>query len=239
MSPFILRLGYQAHRPHRVRQPVLVKTSFTRSIGNGAAHVRYIAFRTQEAAGERAQVFDRINNHARVQPFLDRLRTDPVIQPERRAVVHKLIISMRGRDYRDAGVDYIDLVRHTMARLEHQVGGRLDWIAAVHLKEQTPHVHVAIRASYTDRATGQLLPLRIDRDLLAALKADTTRSVERLLTPVLEQRRREWLIEHQRLRLFANFRAWLEHWREREERDRLQEEIEERRRQIREEEERA
>lgn len=173
------------------RHYVFFRTRYTPSLSKAVAHVHYIAFRSRELPEEQRGVFDRTHDSAPLRPFLERLRSDPVIQPPRAAKLHKFTIGMMGRDYREAGIDYRVLVRRLMARLEQQIGGRLDWVAAVHHKERSPHVHIALRASYLDRDTGRVRRLRIDQRLREWIAGEIRREVHRDLEPVLERRRQQ------------------------------------------------
>jgi len=116
------------------------------------SHLRYIGFRSRELDQDSNTYgfFDELHDKANMKPFYNRIYNDPALKHPNTIKLHKLIIGFHRDWYDRYEIDYKALTRYIMERLEVRKGFRLDWIAAEHLKETSPHVHVAIKSTGKD-----------------------------------------------------------------------------------------
>ncbi|MGG1571670.1 hypothetical protein [Fictibacillus sp. NRS-1165] len=130
--------------------------SFLKDWQDTAKHVRYIAFRSRETyALDEKGVFSEKEDRADVETFLDSVNNSRPLRSPYKPYIHRLLFSMSQDEWDRSGFevagDYQTAVRNTMKRFELKKGYRLEWVAAQHQKKGNPHVHVALKASYTDR----------------------------------------------------------------------------------------
>jgi type IV secretory pathway VirD2 relaxase len=180
---------------------VILKINYTKTLVQAAQSVRYHAFRSREQAAERLGAFDRHSDRANVSAFIKSLddpltkdrttRSGHTIQP---AKMHRLMFAMRRRDFEACGfTSWKPVIREALENFEKQQGIKLDWIAAEHLVENHPHVHVDVKSVYT-AADGTRHRLRITNEMRIQLKAAVEAVIER------ERRQREE--ERQQARAF-------------------------------------
>jgi type IV secretory pathway VirD2 relaxase len=125
---------YAAFRQRRV----IIKSRIVRLAGkgmNGArAHLRYIERDGTTRDGNRGLLYDGDCDKADGRAFLDRQRGDR----------HQFRFIVSPED----GADYDDLkplTRRLMARMEEDLGTKLDWMAVDHFNTGHPHTHIIVR----------------------------------------------------------------------------------------------
>jgi type IV secretory pathway VirD2 relaxase len=146
---------------------VRVTYSPNRVSGQWAAHGRYISrgSATKEGSVKEAG-FAATNDHIDIPQTLGQWQS----AGDQR--LFKLIISPEFGER-------LDLKRHTrelMARMEHDLGLRLDWVAVAHFNTEHPHVHIALRGRTHAGA------LRLARDYI---KQEIRNNAENLCTAQL------------------------------------------------------
>jgi type IV secretory pathway VirD2 relaxase len=116
-----------------------------------ARHIRYLEREGVTKSGEPAHMFDAGSDTADAEAFAERCADDRhhfrfIVSPE------------------DAGEmdDLRAFTRELMAQAEHDLGTRLDWIAADHWNTDNPHIHLLVRGRADD---GQ--DLVISRDYIS------------------------------------------------------------------------
>ncbi|MDR6190333.1 type IV secretory pathway VirD2 relaxase [Agrobacterium pusense] len=128
--------GGWRHSAPGVRR-VVVKTRYVQGAGrNGksAAHLRYIQRDGTSRDGERGQLYSANNDRADGAAFVERGADDR----------HQFRFIVSPED----GADLSDLTAYTrdlMAKVETDLGTRLDWVAVNHHNTGHPHVHVIVR----------------------------------------------------------------------------------------------
>jgi type IV secretory pathway VirD2 relaxase len=143
--------GGTTRRNHLQRCAVRVTYSPNRVRGQWAAHGRYIA---RESAARESDV--KGAGFSAATDRVDIAKTLNAWQAAGDQRLFKLIISPEFGER-------LDLRRHTrelVARMEHDLGQRLEWVAVAHFNTDHPHVHVALRGQ-TDAG-----PLRLGRDYI-------------------------------------------------------------------------
>lgn len=190
------------------RQPgsrrVVVKSRSVRLAGRSgkaAAHLRYIQRDGTARDGERGRLYSATEDRADPQAFLDRGQDDRhqfrfIVSPEDAAEL----------------ADLTGYARDLMARLETDLGTKLDWVAVNHHNTGHPHVHVivngrddlgedlvingdylagGIRERASERATLELGPvteIEQRRKLFAELDRDRLTRIDRALIAEAEDR---------------------------------------------------
>jgi hypothetical protein len=155
---------------------VKVKRCF--DLGKAKAHVNYIAFRSREAPGEERGAFDQQHDHADVGRFRDNLE-DPLTRHPMANKAYKLTISLSDREFRERGLtSWKPVIREAMENLERKWGRQLDWIAAEHMAQGHPHVHIVVKGTCIDEA-GRRRQLRLDKVHLQELKREIGRVIEK------------------------------------------------------------
>jgi hypothetical protein len=139
------------------RQRVVAKVSFRKhgfgAMGGGGsggklmAHAQYLERDGAAAEGERGQFYDRELDAA--EDARERLQ-DWASEDKR----HFRLMLAPESGARIAGEDgdLHDFTRSTMARVERDLGVKLDWLAVDHHNTDNPHVHVIVRGVRRDRA---------------------------------------------------------------------------------------
>lgn len=125
------------HAAYRSRR-VIVKASSVKLAGKGAAaafaHLRYLQRDGTTRAGEPGQLYGRDSDAVDGTAFHERAGGD------RRQF--RLIVSAEdGADYEDLK----PLTRRLMARVEEDLGTKLDWVAVDHFNTGHPHTHIIVR----------------------------------------------------------------------------------------------
>lgn len=116
------------------------------------SHAKYIGFRSKEV-GEKG-FFDKYNNNSDYKEFIKTIEDNPALKHSKSVKAHKLIFSLREKDYtayKRSGKDYKDLIRSTLADYEKRNGVKLLWVANIHEKEGHPHCHVIIMGVSSER----------------------------------------------------------------------------------------
>lgn len=177
---------YAAHRQRRV----IVKTRIVRLAGKGLdgarAHLRYIQRDGVTREGRPGELYGPASDQVDGKAWLDRQAGD-------RHQFRFIVSPEDGDQY----ADLKDLTRRLMARVEADLGTRLDWVAVDHFNTGHPHTHVIVRGK--DMAGKDLV---IARDYLtqgirerAAELVDldlgprSTRDIEARLRAEVEQER--------------------------------------------------
>jgi type IV secretory pathway VirD2 relaxase len=122
------------------RQPgsrrVIVKSRSVRAAGKSgkaAAHLRYIQRDGTSRDGEHGRLYSATEDRADSDAFLDRGKDDR----------HQFRFIVSPED----GAEIEDLTGHTrdlMARVEADLGTKLDWVAVNHFNTGHPHVHIVV-----------------------------------------------------------------------------------------------
>lgn len=117
---------------------VVVKTRLARLAGNGIgvarAHLRYIQRDGVTREGDPGQLYSADKDVADGKAFLERSTSDR----------HQFRFIVSAED----GSEYPDLkpfVRRLMARMEEDLGTKLDWVAVDHFNTSHPHSHIVLR----------------------------------------------------------------------------------------------
>lgn len=125
---------YAAFRQRRV----IVKSRIVKLAGKGMAsaraHLRYIQRDGMTREGEPGKLYDALSDEADGKAFLERGEGDR----------HQFRFIVSAED----AAQYDDLkpfVRRLMARMEEDLGTRLDWIAVDHYNTGHPHTHILVR----------------------------------------------------------------------------------------------
>jgi len=133
---------------------VIVKASLVKLAGKGAAaaaaHVRYLQRDGTTREGERGALYGREADVVEGKAFAERGTGD--------RHQFRFIVSPEDGDQYD---DLKPLTRRLMARMEEDLGTRLDWVAVDHFNTGHPHTHIVVRG--TDARGADLI---IARDYL-------------------------------------------------------------------------
>ena len=125
---------YAAYR----RRRVVIKSRIVKLAGKGLqgarAHLRYIQRDGVTRDGRPGQLYDAAHDQADGRTFLDRAGGD-------RHQFRFIVSAEDGAQYEDLK----PLVRRLMARMEEDLGTRLDWVAVDHYNTGHPHSHVILR----------------------------------------------------------------------------------------------
>ena len=134
------RTGGSRHR-HLSRQHmrrVIVKVHIARARGAGPglfrAHVSYLQRDGVDREGEGGILYDRDQEGISPREFLERSEHD----------LHQFRIIVSPEDGARMG-DLKQATRELMARMERDVGRRLDWVAVDHHNTGHPHTHIVVR----------------------------------------------------------------------------------------------
>ncbi|KRA84049.1 relaxase/mobilization nuclease RlxS [Altererythrobacter sp. Root672] len=126
-----LRAGLRARR-------AVVKTRLVRLAGKGmgaaAAHLRYIQRDGVGREGGTGELYSAREDAADGRSFLSRCESD-------RHQFRFIVSAEDGAEYEDLR----SLIRRLMARMEDDLGTRLEWVAANHADTLHPHTHVILR----------------------------------------------------------------------------------------------
>lgn len=129
-----MRDQYAAFRKRRV----IVKSRIVKLAGKGLAaaraHVRYIERDGSSRTGERGQLYGADADKVDGKAFLDRADGD-------RHQFRFIVSAEDGCDYEDLK----PLTRRLMARMEEDLGTKLDWVAVDHYNTGHPHTHIVVR----------------------------------------------------------------------------------------------
>ena len=125
------------HAAFRARRAI-VKTRLVRLGGKGfgaaRAHLRYIQRDGVTRGGEEGRLYSAADDQADGKAFLERCQGD--------RHQFRFIVSAEDGDQYD---DLKPLVRRFMARMEEDLGTKLDWVAADHVDTLHPHTHIMLR----------------------------------------------------------------------------------------------
>ena len=125
------------HAAFRARRAI-VKTRLVRLGGKGLAaaraHLRYIQRDGASREGEPGRLYSAADDQADGRAFLERCDGD-------RHQFRFIVSAEDGDQYEDLK----PLIRRFMARMEEDLGTKLDWVAADHVDTQHPHTHVMLR----------------------------------------------------------------------------------------------
>jgi hypothetical protein len=132
--------GRTGRRAFNQRCAVRVMYCRNKSVGQWRAHGRYIA--RESAAQDHNAGFDSHSDSVAPTELLERWQTcgDPKFW--------KFIISPEFGERLDMKL----LTRDLMARIEKDLGTRLEWVAVVHVNTEHLHVHVALRGVRDDKS---------------------------------------------------------------------------------------
>jgi type IV secretory pathway VirD2 relaxase len=125
------------HAGLRARRAI-VKTRLVRlagkAFGAARAHLRYIQRDGVTREGEPGPLYSAADDRADGKAFLERCNGD-------RHQFRFIVSAEDGDQYEDLK----PLVRRFMARMEEDLGTRLDWVAADHVDTLHPHTHIMLR----------------------------------------------------------------------------------------------
>lgn len=120
------------------RRRVIVKASIVKLAGKGvsaaAAHLRYLQRDGTTREGERGTLYGRDSDIVDGKAFGERGAGD--------RHQFRFIVSPEDGDQYD---DLKPLTRRLMARMEEDLGTRLDWVAIDHFNTGHPHTHIVVR----------------------------------------------------------------------------------------------
>ncbi|MFB9749897.1 hypothetical protein, partial [Leifsonia shinshuensis] len=119
-------------------------------------------------------LFDRDKDQSDMRSFYKKIERDSALKHPNTVKLHKLIVGFHREWYERYNVDYKDMTRYIMRKLEQEKGVKLDWVAAEHLKETSPHVHIAIKSTGEDDR-GDTKRLKITREDIDWLKGEIDR----------------------------------------------------------------
>lgn len=112
-----------------------------------AGHLKYIGFRSQELEQQKG-FFGRDEDHVNYKGFIARVKNHKALKHPKCVKAHKLVFSLRQKDYeayKRSGKDYKHLIRATLKKYEEKYNVKLDWIASIHDVSGHPHCHVVIK----------------------------------------------------------------------------------------------
>ena len=115
---------------------VIVKPRFVKGAGRsgrGAAHLRYIQRDGTSRDSERGELYSAGEDRSDADAFLDRSKDDR----------HQFRFIVSPEDGAELG-DLTGYTRELMARVETDLGTRLDWVAVNHYNTGHPHAHVVV-----------------------------------------------------------------------------------------------
>lgn len=125
------RSGLRARR-------AIVKTRLVRlggkALGAARAHLRYIQRDGVARDGAPGRLYSALDDQADGKAFLERCDGD-------RHQFRLIVSAEDGAEYEDLR----PLIRRFMARMEEDLGTRLDWVAADHVDTLHPHTHIMLR----------------------------------------------------------------------------------------------
>lgn len=103
---------------------------------------RYVKYIEQEKEHHRnlPTLFDERNDYVNRIDFYTKINE----QPDHGVVAHKLLFTMSENEWREGKIDLREWTREIMASYEMQQEKKLNWVAAIHMDEGHPHVHVVI-----------------------------------------------------------------------------------------------
>lgn len=141
----------------------------TKSLEGARRLVHYIAFRSRQLPHERKGGFDRERDEADVDHFCDKL--DHRLTRHRAVpVAFHTIFSLPKEEAEKAGLtDWKTFVRDVVGQYEASRQIRLDWFAAMHDSETSPHCHVVFKAAYTNE-DGREVRLRFNKQDLREIR---------------------------------------------------------------------
>lgn len=132
----LIASGDRVGPPHSRR--AIVKTRLVRlagkGIGRARAHLRYIQRDGISRSGEPGRLYSATEDEADGKTFLGRCEPD-------RHQFRFIVSAEDGAEYEDLK----PLIRQVMAKMEADLGTRLDWVAADHLDTAHPHTHIMLR----------------------------------------------------------------------------------------------
>ncbi len=122
---------------------VIVKVNLVRMSGGGQVaqrrHLDYIVRETATRENEHGYVYDRDCNDADATAFRERGQGDR----------HQFRIVVSAEDAKEL-TDLRAFTRDLMARMEADLGTKLDWVAANHYDTATPHTHIVLAGKRDD-----------------------------------------------------------------------------------------
>lgn len=112
------------------------------------SHLKYIAHRSREQDRDKDTygVFNEKSNHADIYKFYESIENDKALKHSNTVKIHKLTIGFSRNWYERYGIDFKNFTRHVISKLEERKGIKLEWVAAEHQKEESPHVHIVIKS---------------------------------------------------------------------------------------------
>ncbi len=138
---------------------VIVSVQSKRASSRGLVH--YIAHSKLDPEREGAcrKIFNEQSDEITVEKANSLLNNETARRRLSNEELHHLVISLKSENFERLGKDekervssVKEITRHTIKRLENEIGAqRLDWAAGVHLNTDNPHVHIAINKSYFDK----------------------------------------------------------------------------------------
>ena len=158
---------------------ILLRHSYVKNdLKRDQSHIRYIAFRTRENREDTRGVFNALHDHADVKTFINNLN-DRITRHPRSPKLHRIYVSLSQDEYSKLmQPDYKNIVRQAIAEFERRKGIKLEWVAAEHYARGHPHVHIAIKATYTD-LSGAKHHLLLRYDDIKMLRSCFDREVDR------------------------------------------------------------
>lgn len=152
----------------------LKSTRALNTIEQVTAHAKYVGFRSKEL--NEKGFFDKNLNNSDYKLFIKKVGSHPALKFSKSIKAHKLIFSLRERDYaayKRSGKDYKDLIRATLNDYEKNHGVKLEWIANVHEKDDHPHCHVIIMGASSEKdSSGRYKRIFFSKDDYAQIKQD-------------------------------------------------------------------
>src|SRR5882762_2514210 len=142
----------RAQRAFNQRVAVRVSYSANKNPGQWKAHGRYVARESATQSGKASEAgFNAIEQNLDIAAKLDKWKS---AGDER---LFKIIVSPEFGDR----LNLHQYARELLHRMEHDLGGQLELVAAVHHNTEHPHVHIALRG--VDKKG---IPLRLPREYI-------------------------------------------------------------------------
>lgn len=144
-----------------------MKVTNSKSIDKVQAHAKYIGFRSRDQHQNERGLFNREkDNGASHTQFTQRLRERPSLSHSQSNKAFKVVLSWREQDAREMGIHdeqrYKEIARRYVEELEKDKNMKLDYIGAVHMKDNHPHIHLVVSGVGEDKETGQDKRLRVE-----------------------------------------------------------------------------
>lgn len=144
-----------------------MKVTTTKSLDSVKAHCKYIGFRSRENHQNDRGLFSKEQDiGASYHKFVDELKSKSSLNHSQTNKAFKVVLSWREQDVKALGIHeeekYKEIARNYVSMIEQDKNMKLDYIGAVHMKDNHPHIHLVISGVGSDKETGNDRRLKIN-----------------------------------------------------------------------------